>query len=124
MFLVLNSLYVLSKSQKNVVDDVSELVCYALLPPPSIIPKFKEYIIIKAMDRVVISGKYPDLSSSLSTPDIGLKISNFLKYLIRRYGCPIRGPCEMSYEFYIKNGGYKDNSPFLFGTPSQKRKKY
>jgi len=31
----------------------------------------------------------------------------------------IRGPCALSYDFYLKGGGWLQNSHFLFGTPSQ-----
>jgi hypothetical protein len=34
---------------------------------------------------------------------------------------PIRGPCALSYDFYLKGGAYVRNSRFLFGTPSQFR---
>lgn len=34
---------------------------------------------------------------------------------------PIRGPCALSYDFYLKGGAYVRNSRFLFGTPSQYR---
>jgi hypothetical protein len=34
---------------------------------------------------------------------------------------PIRGPCALSYDFYLEGGSYLRNSYFLFGTPSQFR---
>jgi hypothetical protein len=34
----------------------------------------------------------------------------------------IRGPCGLPYDFYLTEGGYFHNAPFLFGTPSQFRK--
>jgi hypothetical protein len=34
---------------------------------------------------------------------------------------PIRGPCALSYDFYLKGGAHVFNSRFLFGTPSQFR---
>ncbi len=114
MFMIANSLYVLGKSQKTTVDDASKLLGSEFIPPVSIIPKIKEYI-IKAIEKVIISGYYPDLMTSLNTPDIRLKIKNFLKYLTLEYGCPIRGPCKISYEYY------KKNESFLFGMPSQMR---
>jgi hypothetical protein len=33
----------------------------------------------------------------------------------------IRGPCGLPYDFYLNEGGYCRNAPFLFGTPSQFR---
>lgn len=36
---------------------------------------------------------------------------------------PIRGPCALSYDFYLEGGSYFLNSHFLFGTPSQFRKR-
>ena len=34
---------------------------------------------------------------------------------------PIRGPCALSYDYYLQGGGYLRNHYFLFGTPSQFR---
>jgi hypothetical protein len=34
----------------------------------------------------------------------------------------IRGPCGLHYDFYLNEGGFTLNAPFLFGTPSQYRK--
>jgi hypothetical protein len=34
----------------------------------------------------------------------------------------IRGPCGLPYDFYLNEGGYLRNAPFLFGTPSQFKK--
>jgi hypothetical protein len=34
----------------------------------------------------------------------------------------IRGPCGLPYDFYLTEGGYCHNAPFLFGTPSQFRR--
>ena len=120
MFIIANSLYVLGKSKKTTVDDASKLLGSEFIPPVSMISKIKEYI-IKAIDKVIISGYYPDLIDYLNTSDIRVKIKSFLKYLTLEYGCPIRGPCKMSYEYYDKNGKYKNNGSFLFGTPSQMR---
>ncbi len=33
----------------------------------------------------------------------------------------IRGPCGLSYDFYLDGGSFRRNSFFLFGTPSQFR---
>ncbi len=120
--MIANSLYVLEKSKKTTVDDASKLPGPEFILPVSIIPKIKEYI-IKAIDKVIISGYYPDLITSLNTPDIRLKMNNFLKYLTLEYGCPIRGPCKMSYEYYERREKYNSNGSFLFGTPSQMRRK-
>lgn len=122
MFMIANSLYVQGKSKKATVDDASRLPGPEFIPPVSIVPKIKEYI-IKAVDKVIISGYYPDLITSLNTPDIRLKIKNFLEYLTLEYGCPIRGPCAMSYEYYERKEKYNNNGSFLFGTPSQMRRK-
>jgi len=35
----------------------------------------------------------------------------------------IRGPCAFNYDFYLTGGGYFRNAYFLFGTPSQFRKR-
>ncbi|UCC95016.1 MAG: hypothetical protein JSW40_09465 [Candidatus Omnitrophota bacterium] len=35
----------------------------------------------------------------------------------------IRGPCAFNYDFYLNGGGYFRNAYFLFGTPSQFRKR-
>jgi hypothetical protein len=49
------------------------------------------------------------------------RISCFLKYLSGETDGKIRSLEKLSYDFYESQGGYKTNSMFLLGIPSQFR---
>jgi hypothetical protein len=71
---------------------------------------------------------YTELIAQLQTPDQNQQIKAFLLFALQfscyklPYPYPIRGPCALSYDFYLNGGSYFRNSYFLFGTPSQFRK--
>lgn len=120
VFDILKSLYVDDKSQKEVLDYINMVSGGELCPEQSIFVNFKSCI-IESIDKLLALKSYKELKVLLNQKNVDLRISSLLNYIICRYGCPIRGPCELSYDFYEKNGNYKENSPFLFGTPSQYR---
>lgn len=69
---------------------------------------------------------YSELIAQLQTPDHNQQIKAFLLFALD-FSChklcyPIRGPCALSYDFYLNGGSYFRNSYFLLGTPSQFRK--
>lgn len=55
------------------------------------------------------------------------RIVDFLNYCNDFICCKIetriRGPTSLNIDFYLSNDGYFKNSPFLFGTPSQFRRR-
>jgi hypothetical protein len=84
-------------------------------------------LIGEVIAKLLISDYYPELTSRLQPSrdagDGSVKI--FLDYC-REFECckvtpPIRGPCGLSVDFYLRGGSYRRNSYFLFGTPSQFR---
>lgn len=120
VFQVLTSLYIEGKSQKEVLDFITTLSRGSICLESSILPKFKSYI-IQGIEKLVISRNFRSFEDYLNVKDKSSKIISFLSYVKNHYSCSIRGPCLLSRDFYIKNGSYKSNSEFLFGTPSQYR---
>jgi hypothetical protein len=87
---------------------------------------FKE-LFLKAVTKILVSGYYPRLSDELvGTSQESVRIKIFLAFcqdfICQKYTSPIRGPCALSYDFYITGGSYLRNAFFLFGTPSQFRR--
>jgi hypothetical protein len=83
-------------------------------------------LLVKAVTKILISGYYPRLSNELAgTSQETVRIKTFLAFsldfICQKYIPPIRGPCALSYDFYITGGSYLRNAFFLFGTPSQFR---
>lgn len=84
-------------------------------------------LIEEAIDKIFIHRYYQEfIQQVIKIPQIE-KIKAFLEFC-RSFQChkthphpPIRGPCALSYDFYLKGGAYLRNSYFLFGTPSQFR---
>ena len=120
IFKILFNIHVHKMSEKTALDIISQLCSEEVLCiSPATVYNFK-CCILKGIDRLGISKLYPVLEDIINTPDRGKRLRLFVLYLhsIKH----IRSPCEFSYEFYVKNGSYKTNSPFLWGTPSQFRK--
>lgn len=120
VFDAIKALYAAGKSQKEVLDYINEISGGKLCVEQSILPVFKN-LLIESIDKLLTSRKYIELESFLNQRSPELRIKQLLNYIKDRYESPIRGPCELGYEFYERNGTYKSNSPFLFGTPSQYR---
>ncbi len=87
-------------------------------------------LIKKAIAKIMVLERanqyYTELIAQLQTPDENQQIKAFLLFALD-FSCyklfyPIRGPCALSYDFYLNGGSYFRNSYFLFGTPSQFRK--
>lgn len=79
-----------------------------------------------AITKIQALGSYPELSDKLAQTSGAIdRIIVFLDFCrdftCHRYCPPIRGPCALSYDFYISGGSYFRNAFFLFGTPSQFR---
>jgi hypothetical protein len=80
-------------------------------------------LMTEAIEKIMASGYYQDFEGNQDT-DKGRLIS--LLIFAEGFECaksthPIRGPCGLSYDFYLTGGSYFRNAPFLFGTPSQFR---
>jgi len=80
-------------------------------------------LITEAVEKIMASGYYQDFEANTDTEE-GL-LRGFLVFT-ECFECvksthPIRGPCGLSYDFYLSGGSYFRNAPFLFGTPSQFR---
>lgn len=81
--------------------------------------------ILTAIDKMLAMGFYKELSAQLQTPSVNKRMRAFLLFA-KDFSClmtdpEIRGPCALSYDYYMKDGGYIRNAHFLFGTPSQFR---
>ncbi|MBD3793764.1 MAG: hypothetical protein IE889_06330 [Campylobacterales bacterium] len=94
--------------------DLSNSVFYA----------FRE-LILTAIDKMLAMGFYKDLTMQMQTPSLRQRLRIFLSFA-EDFSCyktdpEIRGPCALGYDYYVRNGGYRKNAHFLFGTPSQFR---
>jgi hypothetical protein len=87
-------------------------------------------LIEKTITKLLISQYYHEFAMRLSRckcsgNDETESINAFLLFSIQfecwKVSMPIRGPCALSYDFYLEGGSYLRNSQFLFGTPSQFR---
>lgn len=80
---------------------------------------------IEAMEKIQVSGYYKDVSDKFNLPCIKQRLVIFLEFAnmfcCQKTDSQIRGPCGLSYDFYLQGGGYYANARFLFGTPSQFR---
>lgn len=120
VFDVMTLSYLEEKSQREILDFITVQSDGILCLDPWIFPEFKSYL-IQGIDKLLISRNYRELEALLNRQEISLRIKNLLHYLSGRYGSPIRGPCKLSWEFYIQKGSYKSNSEFLWGIPSHYR---
>ena len=80
---------------------------------------------LEAIERVQASGYYKDITDTVNDPSIKQRLKAFVGYA-KEFCCyktnrPIRGPCGLSYGFYLQGGSYFRNAQFLFGIPSQFR---
>lgn len=80
-------------------------------------------LIMEAVEKIIASGYYQEFDKDNNTQKEFLK--SFILFA-EGFECvrntpPIRGPCGLSYDFYLTGGSYFRNAPFLFGTPSQSR---
>ncbi len=87
------------------------------------------YSFMRAIDEVIIKlltcGYYDDFNKVFEKDSIRDRIKIFLD-ISQDFCCYvemplIRGPCALSYDYYLQGGGYLRNHYFLFGTPSQFR---
>lgn len=120
IFRVLFDIYVNNRSEKSALDIITQFCSEEILCiSPVTVNNFK-CSIEKGINRLAISKLYDEIKDIINIPDKYYRLRLFVLYL---YGMKhIRSPCEYSYEFYMKNGGYKTNSPFLWGIPSQFRR--
>lgn len=86
-------------------------------------------LFVKAITKILVNGYYPQLSDKLvgtsqETVRIKMFLAFCLDFICQKCIPPIRGPCALSYDFYITGGSYLRNAFFLFGTPSQFRQNY
>ncbi len=83
-------------------------------------------LFLEAITKILINGYYPRLSDELAGDSqeivrIKIFLAFCLDFICQKCSPPIRGPCALSYDFYITGGSYLRNAFFLFGTPSQFR---
>jgi len=80
---------------------------------------------IEAIERIQVSGYYKDIHDEFNVPSIRQRLRVFMEFAkgfcCQKTDSPIRGPCGLSYDFYLQGGSYYNNALFLFGTPSQFR---
>lgn len=81
--------------------------------------------ILTAIDKMLARGFYREITAQLQTPTKRQRIRAFLLFAEDFRCCKtdpeIRGPCALSYDYYMKDGGHMRDAHFLFGTPSQFR---
>ena len=84
--------------------------------------EFKK-IVIESVRKILAIGYYTEFECN--TQDYGEQLKIFIEFAKRfeSHKCSpsIRGPCALSYDFYINGRAYFNNAYFLFGTPSQFR---
>lgn len=87
-----------------------------------------KYFVHDAISKIMATGYYQQLREVVSLKGSeGVRLIAFIEFA-KDFEClkvnpRIRGPCGLNYDFYLNEGGYLYNAPFLFGTPSQFRKK-
>jgi hypothetical protein len=82
-------------------------------------------LILEAINKLLSSAYYPEAENRLSHSFVYQRIKAFISFA-HAFCCYklspcIRGPCALSYDFYMQGGGWFQNSFFLFGTASQFR---
>ena len=84
--------------------------------------RFKK-LMLEVINKLLSSAYYQDVEKLFQKSCNKNRIKVFIKFAEAFYCCKtnprIRGPCALSYDFYLKGGGWLQNSYFLFGTPSQ-----
>jgi hypothetical protein len=85
-----------------------------------------KHLLLAAINKILTSGYYPQLihelgKSAEETAIIKIFLTFCRDFTSQKHSCLIRGPCAISYDFYITGGFYLKNAYFLFGTPSQFR---
>lgn len=120
IFRILNDIYVHKMSEKASLDIITLLCSEEVLCIIPITVSNLKCCIVKGIDRLGISKLYNELKDIINTPDRLNRLRLFVLYLYSINH--IRSPCDYSYDFYVNNGGYKTNSPFLWGIPSQFRR--
>ncbi len=110
-------MYIQGKSKKEVLDYLSQLddENFISISLPTIWRFTKQAD--KTIERLIITGYYPELIKAFNIH--ALRIRNFLFYLNSKFDGHNKDPCDFSYDFYLKGGGYKKNSAFLWGIPYQ-----
>ena len=85
---------------------------------------FKNFI-LEVINKLLSSGYYQDAEKLLQEPSDNKRTRAFIEFskvfCCYRINPCIRGHSALSYDFYMKGGGWFRNSYFLFGTPSQFR---
>lgn len=109
------------KSIKEVLDNLSLWCSSELLNiTPGQIYLFKKYI-NTGIERLAVM-RYNGIETQLNKAVAVIeRISWFLEYLSGVTDGKIRSLANLSYDFYESQGGYKTNSMFLMGIPSQFR---
>lgn len=82
-------------------------------------------MILESIEKILVSGNYSEIEKEFSQPCFLERLKKFIGF-VQDFECfatkpSIRGPCGLSYDFYLRGGGYFRNSHFLFGRPSQFR---
>jgi hypothetical protein len=85
-------------------------------------------LIQETITKLLISQYYHELtirlhkcSGSGEKGSINVFLEFSTAFECQKVSIPIRGPCALSYDFYLEGGSHFRNSHFLFGTPSQFR---
>jgi hypothetical protein len=109
------------KSIKEVLDNLTlSGNCELLNISPGQIYLFKKYI-NTGIERLTVM-RYNGIETQLNKAfSVIERISWFLEYLSGVRDGKIRSLANLSYDFYESQGGYRTNSMFLLGIPSQFR---
>jgi len=124
---VLNARYVEKMSLEALLDHISDFTSrgsYYVELPHCRIASFIQ-LIKTAIVKICANAYYPKLIEKFYTDSLGKQIKEFLLFSLDfqcdKFHYPIRGPCAVAVDYYLKGGSYFLNSDFLFGKPSQFR---
>ena len=83
-------------------------------------------VVREAIPKIMATKYYPDFDAEGFEKGTDQGLLRYFLDFVQYFEClkvepRIRGPCGLSYDFYIKGGGCFKNAYFLFGTPSQFR---
>ncbi len=83
-------------------------------------------LLLQTIDKILISGYYEEITNRFQCSSDHERIKRFIafseEFCCYKVAPCIRGPCGLSYDYYLRGNGYIGNSHFLFGTPSQFRR--
>ncbi len=125
IFLALTIKYLEEKSSTEVLNTLSSLDENVFLEiDTSQLTDFRE-LAEESLSKLLATNYYPEFKEiileSIANKHLVRLIEFARDFESTKTAVQIRGPCALSFDFYLAGGGSLQDAPFLFGTPSQFR---